>query len=156
MSIIYHKGDLLESDCKYICHQVNCQGVMGSGIAKQMRNTYPGLFNSYHFMCQIKDRSHLLGQVLFHYPQDNDNRIVINMFSQLNYGYDGQKYTSYDAFWDCLIAIKEKVPKGEKIGFPYKIGCERGGGNWSVIYSMIDEILGKDYEIEIWKFEGVK
>lgn len=27
------KGDLLKSDCQYICHQVNCQKRMGSGKA---------------------------------------------------------------------------------------------------------------------------
>lgn len=30
----YYKGDLLKSPCNMICHQVNCQGVMGDGIAK--------------------------------------------------------------------------------------------------------------------------
>ena len=31
----YVKGDLLDSDCHFICHQVNCQGKMNSGIAKK-------------------------------------------------------------------------------------------------------------------------
>ena len=37
----YVKGNLLESDCDYICHQVNCQGVMNSGIARQIREKWP-------------------------------------------------------------------------------------------------------------------
>ena len=31
------KGDLLKSDCQYIVHGVNCQGVMNSGIANGNR-----------------------------------------------------------------------------------------------------------------------
>ena len=44
-------GDLLvaqeELNLDVICHQVNCQGVMGSGIAKQIRDTYPIVFENY-------------------------------------------------------------------------------------------------------------
>ena len=29
------KGDLLRSDAAIIAHQVNCQGVMGAGVARQ-------------------------------------------------------------------------------------------------------------------------
>ena len=42
--IHYVKGNLLDSDCDYICHQVNCQGVMGSGIAKQIRERWPEVY----------------------------------------------------------------------------------------------------------------
>ena len=52
---------------------------------------------------------------------------VINMFAQDGYGYNGKRYTSYDAFWNCLNEIKMKVPDGETIAFPYKIGSVRGG-----------------------------
>ena len=74
---------------------------------------------------------------------------VINMFAQNGYGYDGKRYTSYDAFWSCLGHIRESIPKGSKIAFPYKIGCDRGGANWEVIYTMIVAALGYDYNIEI-------
>lgn len=45
--ITYRNGDLLKSNCNIICHQVNCQGVMGAGIAKQIRLTYPSVFKAY-------------------------------------------------------------------------------------------------------------
>ena len=41
----------MESGCNIICHQVNCQGVMGSGIAKQVREKYPNVYNSYKKAC---------------------------------------------------------------------------------------------------------
>ena len=46
--ITYVKGNLLESDCNYICHQVNCQGRMGSGIAGQIREKWPIVYEMYH------------------------------------------------------------------------------------------------------------
>ena len=30
-----------------ICHQVNCQGVMGAGIAKQIRARWPEVYEDY-------------------------------------------------------------------------------------------------------------
>ena len=74
------------------------------------------------------------------------------MFAQQYYGYDGKKYTSYDAFANCLEQICDAVPKDKKIGFPYKIGCDRGGANWNIISAMIEEIL-KDHNVEIWRLK---
>lgn len=34
--ITHHNGDLLKSGCDIICHQVNLQGIMGGGLAKQI------------------------------------------------------------------------------------------------------------------------
>lgn len=44
IEIIEH--DLLMLDCDIICHQVNCQSVMGSGIAKQIKTKYPNVYIS--------------------------------------------------------------------------------------------------------------
>ena len=39
--ITIHEGDLLASNCEVICHQTNCMGAMGGGIARVIRDTYP-------------------------------------------------------------------------------------------------------------------
>jgi hypothetical protein len=75
------------------------------------------------------------------------------MAAQACFGYDGKRYTSYDAFWLCLGEIREKVPKGSSLAFPYKIGCVRGGANWAIIETMIKEALEQDYNIFIYKLE---
>lgn len=163
MPVIHKKGNLLNSDCDYICHQVNCQGKMNSGIAKSIREKWPHVYNNYFSKwCQNmyaeRPNSNLLGDIqiidLYEYNVSPEfKQYVINMFAQDGYGYDGLRYTSYDAFWTCLYQIKRTIPKGKKIGFPYNIGCCRGGGNWDLIYWMIDYILGKDYNVEIWQLE---
>ena len=35
--IIDKIGDILHTEADVICHQVNCKGVMGAGLAKQIR-----------------------------------------------------------------------------------------------------------------------
>lgn len=153
MSIKIVEGSLLDTDAQVICHQVNCQGKMNSGVAKAIRTVWPIVFEKYSNHCQsCKDLNvSPLGDV--QKIKVNNNQFVFNLFSQKNYGYDGKQYTSYDAFWNCLQNIKLMVPIEAKIAFPYGIGCVRGGANWNVIYKMIEEILGEDYEVEIRRFD---
>ena len=161
MPVHFEVGNLLDAPVDYICHQVNCQGRMGSGIAKQIRNRWPIVYDSYKEWCNYWD-----SQATMHGPQGPDlmlghiimchvsqEQTVINMAAQLSYGYDGRRYTSYDAFWSCLGEIKACVPKGSAIGFPYKIGCGLGGANWKVIEKMIEEVLGFDYNVYIYMLE---
>ncbi len=146
----YVQGDLLASNCNYICHQVNCQGRMGSGIAKSIREKWPAVYDVYMQVAK-PDR---LGSIKTVFIAGNiPVQGVINMFAQENYGYDGRRYTSYDAFWSCLGEIKKFAPKGSKIGFPHGIGCGLGGANWKVISAMIEEVLGEDYEVYIYRLE---
>lgn len=157
MSINFVKQDLTTSDADYICHQVNCQGKMNSGVAKAIREKWPIVFTTY--WNTFLNESNLLGTILTVDLNDYEPKswpespVVINMFSQEFYGYDGKRYTSYDAFDNCLQKIKETIPKGSKIAFPYKIGCDRGGANWEVIYMMIVTTLGSNYDIEFCYLE---
>lgn len=147
-------GNLLDAPVDYICHQVNCQGRMGSGIAKQIRERHPEVYISYDKMCAdyLWKASPLLGNIDI-IQLINSEQYIVNMFAQEYYGYDGKRYTSYDAFWICLGKIKEQIPKGSKIGFPAKIGCGLGGANWEVIFRMIEQVLGEDYEVYIYMLE---
>jgi O-acetyl-ADP-ribose deacetylase (regulator of RNase III) len=148
--IYFDNGDLLDCNCQYICHQVNCQGKMNSGVAKAIREKWPFVFKCY--LDILNDTKHqMLGGIQAVNTQDN--KVIINMFAQNGYGYDGKRYTSYDAFWSCLGEIKQTVPQGSSIAFPDHIGCCRGGANWDVILSMIDAVLGEDYEVHIYRLE---
>ena len=135
-------------------------GKMNSGVAKAIREKWPVVFNEYiakynHNIKENQGKNTLLGTIMIVNLVDYqpkawpENPNVINMFAQFDYGYDGKRYTSYDAFWSCLGHIRESTPKGSKIAFPYKIGSDRGGANWDVIYTMIVAALGSDYDIEI-------
>lgn len=169
MALKYKNGSLLDANVEYMCHQVNCQGRMRSGIAKAIREKWPKVFDAYmrKFIEEEKALDEivggredapdvsdiLLGQIQVIPVEDNKN--VINMFAQQYYGYDGLRYTSYDAFWSCLGKIREQVPKGSKIGFPWSIGCGLGGAHWAVIEAMIDAALNDDYEVYIYCLEDV-
>lgn len=164
--IINITGDLLEVQKElhldYICHQVNCQGVMNSGIAKHIRQVYPQVYENYKTKIDKCDEFgvSVLGHIQI-VPLYDDYEAVtfhpqcVNMFSQNDYGYDGSQYTSYDGFWRCLLLIKKHIQKDAKLGFPYGIGCVRGGANWQVILKMIETVFENHY-VYIVKLEENK
>ena len=149
--IKYVHGSLLDSDCNYICHQVNCQGKMNSGVAKFVREKWPEVFALYTHYVDGASPDDLLGRDEF--IPINPNQQVVNMFAQRDYGYDGRRYTSYDAFWRCLVGLRQDTPASATYAFPRKIGSDRGGANWNVIRTMINEVLG-DREVYIYTLDG--
>ncbi|MDM5320060.1 hypothetical protein QUF57_08725 [Bacillus pumilus] len=40
-------GNILETSEDIICHQVNCKGVMGAGLAKQIKSKYLNVYKEY-------------------------------------------------------------------------------------------------------------
>ena len=160
--VTFHNGNILDSGADIICHQVNCQGKMNSGVAKTIREKWPDVYIKYMESNEIIwDKAHehgrmiwnhMLGQIQVVFIADKKTMAVVNMFAQENYGYDGRRYTSYDAFWSCLGEIKRNINPGLRIAFPARIGCVRGGANWNVILKMIEEVLG-DYNVEIWDYD---
>lgn len=147
-------GNLLDAKEDRICHQVNCQGVMNSGVAKAIRDKWHGVYYEYENHCYERGSMSLLGTV--QYISVERGRDVVNMFSQNDYGYDGRRYTSYDAFYKCLETIAKDNPDDDvSFAFPYKIGCDRGGASWNVIYAMICDVLG-DRDVTIYKLEETR
>ena len=150
------KCNIFESDADVILHQVNCQGVMGSGVARQMREKYPRVFARYKEFCDkyVDDKSFLLG--LAQCVNIGDNRYAVNLFAQENFGYDGKCYTNYKALQKCLESVRNYTFfEGKTIAIPYLMGCYRGGGNWDVVYQMIEDIFGNsNMDVLICEYNG--
>lgn len=149
--VSFHTGNIIDSGADLICHQVNCQGKMNSGVAKAIRDKWPEVYTEYSKVEHLEMLGHI--QNVYIRTVNGRDKGIVNMFAQYTYGYDGRRYTSYDAFWSCLGEIKKYMTPGRRIAFPARIGCVRGGANWNVILTMIEEVLGEDFEIEIWDYD---
>ena len=152
MMIKHIKCDIFKSGADVICHQVNCQGVMGSGIAKQVREKYPNNYKGYCAMCKEFKPSELLGEVFC--GKTSDKFIIANLFAQENFGYDGKCYTDYESLRKCLQNVANGF-ENQTIAIPYLMGCHRGGGDWNIVYQMIEEIFAdSDCEVLICEYNG--
>lgn len=137
MKIEYRQGDLFATDIEYILHGCNSKGVMGSGVAKVVKDRFPGTFAAYNLWCS---RGFQLGKYL---AVPERGKVIINAVTQQNYGKVAEqtgpnpiRYVSYDAVADIFTSL-DKVYSGSTIAMP-KIGAALGGGDWSIISAIIE------------------
>lgn len=144
---------LLDSDCQILVHQVNCMGVMGSGIAKAIRNKYPIVYDEYIKFCKSFEKKYdLLGQIFI--VKVSNKQAICNLFGQYTYGHN-KRYTQYDAVVNGFENLRNFcIDKGIKnIAIPVNMGCTLAGGNWIVYKTIILETFkNTDIEIEFCKY----
>ena len=157
--IKYKIGDLLK-DCSatFLLHQTNCMGIMGGGIAAQIRKLNPVVNKDYMRLCSNQQMlGDLLGTIQI-LEVDNfeplNPQFIVNCFGQKEIS-SYSKMTSYDALDDCFIAMRKHChrvfPEGCTIGIPYKIGCGLGGGDWEIVEAIINKNFNNtNITVEIW------
>lgn len=134
--IEYLKKDISTIDRGVVAHGTNCCGVMGSGVAKALRDKYPTIFNLYKMMCDTHMSTHieLLGKVCFVdvglEVTPNTELIIANCFTQESYGRDGKRYADLHA---VRTSVGLSTALAVELGLPFympKIGCGLGGLSW--------------------------
>lgn len=156
MSVVIKEGNVFDSDAKIICHQVNCQGVMGSGVAKEVRERYPNVYAEYRNKCEQNKNypARMLGTAQMIPIDAKGSRWIANCFGQDRFGYDGKQYTSVGALMEAFQEVAKLAKMtGAKVAMPYGIGCVRGGANWIVVKKIID-VTFQGVDVELWRLEG--
>lgn len=157
--ITVYNGDILTSDADVIVQQVNCCGIMGAGLAKQIKERWPKVFEEYKRQCELPnaqgyDRSHLLGKVQCSKVTDcitGRQIIIANIFGQNRYGTD-KRYTDYKALTKGFIEIADGF-NGKIIAIPEKIGCGLAGGDWKIVSHIIAGVFADTTgAVQIWKY----
>lgn len=148
----YKEGNILGSDVRYIVQQVNCRGVIGAGLAKAIADRYLVVKTKYIELCRQHRPEDLLCLIL---PvQVEKDKVVLNVFAQLNYGRQNIVYTDYDALETAFFKIRMRLLKedSQTIAFPYKFGCGCANGDWNIVSSLIERYFGDMY-VEIWRLK---
>lgn len=146
-------GNVLLEKSGIILHGCNCRGKMGSGIAMQIRQTYPQVYVDYtdEWGKHFKQPSHLLGKVV--YTRINPDLVIASAFTQLNYGHLPEvRYVSYDALDDAFKHVNQMAVK---LNLPIKmpmIGASRGNGNWNIILKILEENHLPNVNIIVFKY----
>lgn len=146
------EGNILRCNENIICHQVNCKGVMGAGLAKQIKNTYPFVYEEYKNLCMIKSLQELIGysQII----EISKDKYIANLFAQVNYGRN-ECHTNYAALQRSLqYTFNYAKNNNLSIAVPYKIGCGLAGGDWNIVYNLIEKLSNeyKEIQISIYKY----
>lgn len=167
-------GNIFDSKANFIVHQVNCQSVMGSGVALQVAERYPHVeveYRKYLNHCK-KNKIEPLGTAQYVPTEcwalvmvdtmknnnitafDNNYQYIVNLFGQKDYGI-GEQHTNLKAMKNAFIDIKNKAEKiGATVAMPYRIGSCRGGADWNEVYTIIKKVFEKsDVDVEIWRYD---
>lgn len=135
--------DILTADENIIVHQVNNLGVMGAGLALQIRKKYPKVFEAYRKTAQELGKVQLV--------KIGENKYICNMFSQNGISRH-KRTTNYEAMEECIATIVEYAKENEySIAIPYKIGCGLAGGDWNKVKDIIEKY--DDGRITIYRKE---
>lgn len=140
-AIVEYDGNLLAFQ-RYsaIIHQVNCRGVMGAGLALQIKNKFPRTFDEYKRICvehSYAKANQLMGKTL---RTTDGDKTIFNMFSQLDYGF-GKVQTNYEKMEEALKKIAEYCRENKigTIGIPKNLGCGLAGGKWKIVRDIINK-----------------
>lgn len=152
------EGDLLDVEKGTILQQVNCMGVMGSGLALAIKNKYPKVFecykkscDNYQTTCKHHPNERMLGciQRVNVIPAKLD---VVNVFGQCGYGGD-KVHTDYQAL-DCAFGTLRKMIDDEGLRLPiyapYLFGCGLANGDPEIVHGLFD----KHFKLEPYKSQS--
>lgn len=142
-------GDLIslarQGNFNFIVHGCNCFHVMGGGIARQLKDTYPNVFEA--------DKTSVRGDrgKLGSYTSVcvSGGFTVINAYTQYRFGEDPEAkdgvLADYDAIRKAFASIKKEFGgQGARFGIP-KIGAGLARGDWGTIEAIINEEMeGED------------
>lgn len=139
-----YDGDIFLAPVDIIIQQCNCFHVMGSGLAKTIREKFPEVYET-DCATTYGDWSKVAA-FNFTAVKSEDNpklKYICNLYSQYRYGHD-KRYTSYDALVEGLSAINDGAKSKAKIpvlGVPYNIGCGFAGGSWKIVSGILHDIF---------------
>lgn len=146
------EGNILDAKEDVIGHQVNCLGYMGAGLAKQIKAKYSETYSEYKNICDQhkENRTELMGKVYM--AHNSDSKIIANIFSQLDVGRNERK-TDYKNLKKGLMKVCEYAQKNNlSVALPYKIGCGLAGGNWNIVYKIIDSVFS-NYNVTLYEYK---
>ena len=149
--ITIENDNILNASENIICQQVNTCGVMGSGLAKQIRDRNPEIFLKYKKYCDSHSKQEMMGKVLC-YPIGL-LKYVCCIFGQENFGRNKNiVYTDYGALEKGFEIVKDECIKNNwTIAIPYGIGCGLANGDWNIVFGIINKVFD-DINITLYKY----
>ena len=136
-------GNITDVTFGFVCHQVNCQGVMGAGVALAIRKKWLAAYSKYKWAytnCELK-----LGNVIF--VKIQTGLCVAHICGQDRYGRVGV-YTNYEALHKAIRYISETRTIVNKdtgvtypVYFPNRMGCGLAGGDWNIVIRIIGKYI---------------
>lgn len=146
MPIVHRRGSIFTSDADVLVNTVNCSGVMGAGIAREMRLRYPEMYERYRVEAELGRV--VIGQVVV---DKACSPWILNFPTKKHWRHPSR--VSYLRVG--LDAFERRAAQGDfqSVAFPL-LGASHGGIEPDVSKKlMVDRLQGLPLEIEIWEYD---
>ena len=153
--LYYHNSDavhdfLTNVKSNIFIHGANCQATMNSGIARDVKNRIPELYQAdldFHMGRKAIDQLGKFSMVMYRDDNSPPHKMAFNLYTQFYYGTE-KRHFNYGAFICALSSAIETaivykcVETNNEFDYTMnivmpKIGCGLGGGDWNIV----EEIL---------------
>jgi O-acetyl-ADP-ribose deacetylase (regulator of RNase III) len=155
MKIIYKHGDLMQAPEPFMAQGCNAQGVMGSGVAKLIRDRWENVFTEYRRVYDSGGKHLDLGQTIWVSAKPYT---IINCITQEFYGRDPNVvYVSYEGLGIAMESINRQLHpfnlEPQSVAMPL-IGAGLANGKWSIISEII-ETVSTNFQPVVYLIDGV-
>ena len=141
MAVRYLHASMWEAGADVLVNPVNCVGVMGRGIAKVFRDTFPSMFDAYQKACKRKALT--AGCVGWWHLHSSS---VANLPTKRHW----KDPSRADDIELGLYTLATSALFGDRTVAMPKIGCGAGGLNWrDDVEPLVAAILGNDFDIVV-------
>ena len=145
--IQYQKGDIFESNAQVIVNTVNCQGIMGKGLALAFKQKYPDMFNVYQQECRT--RKLRIGRPTLY---QKSTPWILN-FPTKDSWRANSKLEYLEKGLEFLVSHYKKAGI-KSIAFP-KLGAQNGKLSWDEVGPIMAQYLSQlDVDVYIYIAEG--
>jgi O-acetyl-ADP-ribose deacetylase (regulator of RNase III) len=132
--LTYVATSILTSSAQTVVNTVNTVGVMGKGLASEMKARYPDMFKAYVELCKRKQLD--IGKLWLWKAPD---RWILNFPTKKHWRHPS-KLTYIEAGLKKFVAAYESRGIYE-ISFP-RLGCGNGGLDWTDVQPLMESYLG--------------
>jgi len=150
---------LFNGEIDVLLHCANCQGIMGSGIAREIAHRIPSAQTAdTTYSTAMGKNERMLGT----YSVSNEVYDAQQLSYGLVYNLYGQfvpmthkRAINYGAITEAMIAVRSQVHEMAIIGVPWKMGSDRAGGDWNVVMELVLFVF-RDYNVVFYKLPNTQ
>ena len=147
--ITISRGNFLDADVEAVVNTVNCEGVMGKGIALQCKKAFPDNYDAYLKACkkgEVKPGS----MFVYETKQVFGSKYIVN-FPTKRHWRGSSRYEYLETGLSALLAeIRNRNIRS--IAIP-PLGCGLGGLDWTVVKPMILKAFKTVPDVTVFLYE---
>lgn len=150
-NISVKEGNIFTSECQTLVNTVNCDGVMGRGIALEFRLRRPAMFAEYVKHCKAKRLD--IGKLWIYKPppSEPDKRWTLNFPTKRHWKYPSKKEYLESGLQKFVATYRDQHI--ESIAFP-TLGTANGGLFEDEVIPLMKSYLEKcDIPVEIYLYK---